>query len=62
MMQFFYIIQSLARRAYYSFRDNRLDKAQTEMSVSYPAFFVLRESEYIFSGGSKIIWIFLQVK
>lgn len=37
-MLFFYIIHSLARRAYYSFRNNRLDKARIEMSVLYLAF------------------------
>lgn len=37
-MPFFYTMHSLARRAYYSFRDNRLDKARIEISVLYPAF------------------------
>lgn len=31
-------------RAYYSFRDNRLDKARTEMSVLYPAFLFCGEA------------------
>ena len=42
-MTSFYIIHLLARRAYYSFRNNRLDKARIEMSVLYPAFCFARK-------------------
>lgn len=51
ILPFFFIIQSLARRAYDSIGDNRPDKARTEMSVLYPAF--------CFAGKQALFLIYL---